>query len=152
MLLDFESDSELDQLRWRCHALYSLSGDHATHGARSLKLELFPADYPGMEFSPAIKDWSHYKELHLDVFNPGKDSLRLTMRIDDKKNYPDYADLFNKSFMINTGANHIAIPLDSMATSGSNRNIDRANIHRVFIFTAHPKGKTTLFIDAIKLL
>ena len=48
ILFDFESDSELDRFHWQCHTLFSLSDEHATHGKKSLKLELFPSDYPGL--------------------------------------------------------------------------------------------------------
>jgi hypothetical protein len=151
MLLDFESDSELDKLHWSCHALYSLSDDHATHGSKSLKLELFPSDYPGLDFSPAVKDWRDHKALCLDVFNPSAQQIQLTIRIDDKKDSPDYDDRYNKSFTINPGANHIAIPLDSISASRANRHLDLAHIRRMFISESHPQDKTTFFIDAIKL-
>ena len=151
MLHDFESDSELDQLHWSCHSLCTLSGEHATHGSKSLKLELFPSEYPGMDFSPRVKDWRGHKALCLDVFNPSKQQVQLTLRIDDKKNFPDYDDRYNKSFIINPGTNNIAIPLDSLTASRTNRQLDPAHIERIFIFGAHPHDKTTLFIDAIKL-
>jgi hypothetical protein len=151
ILLDFESDSELDQLRWHCHALYSLSGDHATHGSKSLKIELYPSEYPGLDFSPAIKDWRDHKALCLDIFNPSKQQVQLTIRIDDNKDYPDYADRYNKSFIITPGANHITIPFVFLSASGTNRHLDLAHIQRMFIFEAHPRDKTTLFIVAIKL-
>ena len=47
VLFDFESDSELDQVHWKCHTLMSVCDQNVTHGKGSLKLELFPSDYPG---------------------------------------------------------------------------------------------------------
>ncbi len=151
ILLDFESDSELNQLHWRCHTLYSLSEDHATHGSKSLKLELFSAKYPGLDFEPTVKDWRNHKALCLDIFNPSPQQTQIVIRIDDKKDYPDYDDRYNESFSINTGANHVAIPLDAVTASISNRHLDLAHIRRMFILQAHPHEKTTFFIDAIKL-
>jgi hypothetical protein len=151
MLLDFESEAELDQLGWRCHTLFSLSDDHATHGAKSLKIEFYPSEYPGLAFSPAFKDWRNYKALRFDVFNPSDQLIQLTVRIDDKKDYPDYDDRYNKDFVINPGTNHIAITRDTLETSRTNRSLDLANIQRMLIFEVGPQKKNTLFIDAVRL-
>lgn len=151
MLLDFKSDAELDQLGWRCHTLFSLSDDHATHGAKSLKMELFPSEYPGLTFSPVIKDWRNHKALHFDVFSASDQLIQLSIRIDDKKDYPDYDDRYNRSFVINPGANHIAINLDTLETSRTNRRLDPANIQRMLIFVVSPQKNIILFIDAVRL-
>jgi hypothetical protein len=152
ILLDFESDAELDQLYWSCHTLYSLSNDHVTHGSKSLKLELFPSDYPGLVFTPVVKDWSDYKELYFDVYNPSRQEVQVIVRIDDKKEYPEYNDRFNKGFVMRTGNNHVSIPLDTLVASGSNRHLNNAHIKRLFIFVTHPPRKITLYIDTIKLV
>jgi hypothetical protein len=152
ILLDFESNAELDQLHWSCHTLYSLSDDHATHGSKSLKLDIFPSDYPGMNFVPAIKDWRDYKQLSFDVYNPLQESVTMTVRIDDKKDYPEYNDRYNKGFVLNRGNNHVVILLDSLLTSVANRHLNIAHIHRLFIFVGHPKVKLTLYVDAINLI
>jgi hypothetical protein len=151
MLLDFESESELEQLDWHCHTLYSLSADHATHGSRSLKLELFPSEYPGLVFSPPIRDWRGYKALHFDVYNPSAQRIQLSMRLDDKKKYPGDADVYNESIMINPGANHIAKSLAALETTGTKRHMDLANIQLMLLYEVNPQKKSVLFIDAIKL-
>jgi len=152
VLFDFESDTELDHLSWSCHTLYSLSSDHATHGAKSLKLELFPSDYPGLIPILAVKDWQGFKELCFDVYNPTKNMVRIVVRIDDRKDYPDYDDRYNKSFILKPGSNHLSIPLDTLVASGTKRHLNLAQIHRLFIFMANPEKKTTLYIDSIKVL
>jgi hypothetical protein len=152
VLFDFESDTELDQLSWSCHTLYSLSSDHATHGMKSLKLDLFPSNYPGLIPILAVNDWQGFKELCFDVYNPSKIMVRIDVRIDDRKNFPDYEDRYNKSFVVKRGSNHISIPLDTLVASGTNRHLNLAQIHGLFIFMANPEKKTTLYIDSIKVL
>jgi hypothetical protein len=150
MLFDFESEAELDQLYWNCHTLYSLSNDHATHGLRSLKMELFPSDYPGLIPMLSVTDWRRYGEFCFDVYNPSEQSLRLGVRIDDREDYPDFADRYNKNFEVKKGANHI--PLETLTTSASRRRLNLSKIHRMFIFVNHPMEKTILYIDDMKLL
>jgi len=85
VLFDFESESVLDEFHWKCHTLFSLSDDHAVHGEKSLKLELFPSSYPGL--SPKLKhhDWRGYGSFCFDVVNPSPEPVSIVLRIDDKK-------------------------------------------------------------------
>ena len=151
ILADFETDGELNQLYWSCHTLYSLSNDHATHGSKSLKMELYPADYPGIVLTPAVIDWQDYKELSFDVYNPLQQQVQITVRIDDRKKYPEYQDRYNKSFVLQSGSNRFNIPLVTLATSGTSRYLDLRHIYRLFIFSKRPQNKISLYVDSIKI-
>jgi len=150
VLFDFETPSELDQLHWSCHTMYSLSEKHITHGSKSLQLDLYPAHYPG--FSPILKkrDWSAYKVLAFDIYNPQKIEVPITVRIDDKK-YPEYKDRYNKSFVLQPGMNHLTIPFNSLITSGTVRKLDLKSISNFLIFMAGPKKKIVLYMDYIRM-
>jgi len=139
-------------LYWNCHTLYTLSDSHVTHGTRSLKLDLYPSDYPGFISSMTVKDWSNFQELSFDVYNPSQHPVQIGVRIDDRKNYPDYGERYNKGFILRFGRNNISVPLNTLVTSGSKRKLDLANIRRLFIFMASPVKKSTLYLDNIKLL
>jgi len=73
------------------------------------------------------------------------------VRIDDRKDYPDYNERYSSGYLIKKGSNHITIQLDTLVTSGSNRYLDLAHIYRVYFFMRHPEIKTTFYIDSIKL-
>lgn len=151
VLFDFENDSELDCLHWNCRALYALANEHATHGLRSLRLELYPSDYPG--FKPILKknDWRGYKRLCFDIYNPQGYSVRTAIRIDDSKEASDYYDRYNKGLALLPGMNHISIPLDSLAASGKARSLNLGTICNFLIFTLHPKEKVVLYVDYVRL-
>lgn len=151
VLLDFESDSELDRLDWKCHALYSLSHEHSTHGLKSLKMELYPSDYPGV--APLLRehDWSRYKAFCFDIYNPQKTAVTITVRLDDDKKYPNYGDRCNKKVVLQSGVNRVVIPLSSFITSGSRRQLNLKSIWRFFIFLPHPHERIVLFLDYIRL-
>lgn len=152
ILLDFESVSDLDLLYWSCHVLYSLSDEHATHGSTSLKLELYPSDYPGFVPELTKKDWSGYQELSFDIYNPQEIPIRIGVRVDDQKKYPGFKDRYNKGFVLNPGINQIHIPFDTLVTSGDGRYLDLKKIYRFFIFMARPDKRTVLYLDYIRLL
>lgn len=151
VLFDFESSSELDQLHWSCRTMYSLSDKHVTHGSKSLQMDLYPAHYPG--FSPILKkrDWSAYRALSFDIYNPQKDRIPISVRIDDSE-YPEYKNRYNKSFVLQPGINHLHIPFDSLITSGTVRKLDLKSISNFLIFVVGPNRQIVLHIDYIRLI
>ena len=151
IMFDFESDSELDEVTWKCHTLMSISNQYVTHGKGSLKLELYPSPYPGFNPFTKISDWSLYKSLCFDVFNTEEKEERLIVRIDDREDNPEYADRYNEGFILKRGMNHIEIKMDSLITSGTNRKMDTSGITKFLFFLYKPSEKVVLYVDYIRL-
>ena len=151
ILFDFETDAELDRIHWKCFTMFKLSEKYATHGKKSLKMELYPSDWPGWTPKIRNKDWRRYKHLCFDIFNPGDSNAEITIRIDDKEDYPEYKDRYNRRFVLKPGNNHFSIPLGSMMTSGTNRKINLKNIHQMLLFMGSPDGKFIFYIDYVRL-
>ena len=147
---DFESEETLDTLSWKCKTLFSLSDKHPTSGQKCLKLDLYPSPYPGITLNGFNQVWSKYNTLKFDIYNQEEIPLRLTIRIDDAKN-PSYDDRYNHSIILRPGMNHVSISFRSLVTTGTDRNIDLANIQRVTFFLVQPSEKRTLFFDDIRL-
>ncbi len=152
ILLDFESEAVFDEVHWKCHTLFSLSDQHAVHGEKSLRLEMFPSSYPGL--SPALKhnDWRGYQALCFEVYNPSPDTLKLILRIDDKKEALEHSDRYNKTFLIKPGANTLKIPFDSLTTSGTDRPLVLKHIYRFLVFMSHPDKNHVLYLDYFRLI
>jgi hypothetical protein len=151
VLFDFETDQELDRVDWKCHTLFSLSEEHATHGSKSLLMELYPSAYPGLAPILAEHDWRPYKSLRFDIYNPLETELEIIVRVDDKKKSDGYADRYNKAFRLGPGIKRVEIPLESLVTSGTKRNLDLKNINRFLIFMVSPTEKNVLYLDYIRL-
>jgi hypothetical protein len=152
VLFDFESDAELDGFHWKCHTLFRLSDEHVSHGTRSLRLELYPSKYPGLAPMLEKDDWKGYSALCFDIYNPAKKEHRISMRIDDREDFPDYENRYNKSFILKPGLNRMSFPLDSLVTTGGNRSLDLKNIYRVLIFMVNPSEKVVLYLDHMRLV
>ena len=152
VLFDFESDSELDRLSWKCHTLFALSEIHATRGAHCLKMDLYPSSYPGVSFLLQTGDWSGYHSLGMDVFNPQGVALFLTIRIDDRLDYPDYPDRYSVSFSFNSGVNHFVLPLKNLVTAGGRRPLNLEQIYRFLIYMVDPVEKATFYLDNVRLI
>ncbi len=151
ILSDFESDSELDQLQWKCHTLFSLSDTHTTHGGFCLKMDLYPSSYPGVAFKLRTRNWSSYGSLGFDLFNPQPTALPLTIRIDDRLDYPDYPDRYNASFSFTPGMNHFVLQLKDLVTAGSRKPLNLRQIHRFLIYMVDPAEGATFYLDYVRL-
>ena len=135
--------------------MYALSDEHPTHGVKALKLELYPfntPDYPGL--APIIKDnnWSDFKELRFDIFNPAEKNVTVSVRIDDGKDYPEYEERYNNRFILEPGINNIRVPLNTLVTSGTARTLNLRKIYRLLLFMANPEKKVVLHVDYIRLI
>lgn len=152
ILADFESDAELDQFHWKCHTLFSLSEEHVSHGSSSLRMELFPDEYPGIAPMVSNIDWRGFSTFGFDVYNAEKDPVPLTVRIDDRKDYPDYGDRYNRTFFLAPGKNTIVLHLKDLRTAGTARALNLKNIYRVLMFVTRPQHKILLYFDYLRLI
>ncbi len=152
ILFDFEEDSELDRLRWRCLTLFSLSSDFAAHGEKSLKIEFFPSRWPGWQPILFEKDWRGYEALGFDLYNTQDADVSITVRIDDRKAFPDHLDRYNQDFVLRPGVNAIVIPFDSLLTSGRDRLLNLGRIERFVVFMGSPDKRFVLHLDHVRLL
>jgi hypothetical protein len=114
-------------------------------------MELFPSDYPGLVPLLDVTDWRGYTEFCFDLYNASGQPVRIGVRIDDRKDFPDAGERYNSDFMVKKGSNHIAIPLESLVASGAKRPLNLGNIRRIFIFVKHPLKRTTLYVDNVSL-
>jgi len=151
VLNDFETDADLDRVHWQCRTLFSLSGEHVTSGEHSLKMELFPADYPGLALKLDEHDWSRFGKAVFDIFNPQTETLVLTVRIDDRPDYPDYEERYNGRHTLLPGSNHLSIPLNSLRTSGAGRPLNLKTIRRFLFFLVDTREIYSLYVDNIRL-
>lgn len=151
VLLDFGKDADLDRIFWKCHVLYSLADEHATRGAKSLRMELYPSEYPGLAPLLTQRDWSRYGNLAFDFYNPMGREVPLTLRIDDRKDSPDYADRCNETIRLKPGENRIVLPLRTLKTSGTRRDLDWSRVALFLMFVVKPEEKITLYVDNIRL-
>ncbi len=151
ILLDFESDKQLDELGWKCGTNYERSQEYTVSGRYSLKMEMYPrVTWPG--FSKIVKtSWAGYDNLSFDIFNPAPDSIQISYRIDDRRNNPPYADRVNGRFLLKPGPNTIRLNLKELKTSDGKRHLDLSKICSFLLFLHQPQKKVTLYLDDLIL-
>lgn len=150
-IFDFENELELVHLHWECGTFMERDTRHATSGQYSLRLEMYPHfDYPG--FKCYLEEGCRGgKRLLVDIYNPGKQAIRLSYRIDDRKDGPPYEDRANGRFDALPGANVFAVELAGLRTSGTGRLMDAASLTSLALFVHQPEKPIVLFFDNIRL-
>ena len=88
----------------------------------------------------------------IDIFNPRGAALPLTIRIDDRPDYPDYPNRYNVSFSFHSGMNHFVLPLQNLVTAGGRRPLNLEQIYRFLIYMVDPVEKATFYLDNVRLI
>lgn len=151
VLFDFEHDSDLDRLSWKCGSLYSRSRGYQSSGEFALKVEMYPsARWPGFGFG--VKDgWAGYRQLSLVVFNPAESAINMTCRIDDSRRNPPYEDRVNHRVTLKPGTNFLHFDLKQLRTSGTKRALRLEDVCCFLMFVHSPPERLTIFVDDIVL-
>jgi hypothetical protein len=158
LLASFEDDAELRI--WIGSGLGNVRGDatvaervreHSTHGEWALKVVINPAEkWPGVRLLNGKQDWRGKTTLAFDIWNDGP-AFTLAMRVDDDFPHKLREDRFNAEFVLQPGANKIAIPVEEIERRPANRRLNLQSIQRTIFYVNEPKEAHIFFIDHVRL-
>jgi len=146
----FETDADLDRFVWRCGEMFERTQEFVTHGQFGLRLEIFFGKDPGLKPMLYETDWSRFRALQFDVFNPQGDTLIFTMKI-AKDRYAEYSECVDRQIQIPPGRQHFDIPLDSLVLNSGKGKLDLSEIGLCKIILPNPQKKCVLFFDDLHL-
>jgi hypothetical protein len=117
-----------------------------------LRVPLVKRPYAGINLAEPSPDWRGYRELVVDVQNPGSAELNLTVRVDDRGHGERYDDRYNGVFHVPAGARQeIVVPLDAIAAAPRGRTLDLGRISRLVVFRAGPGGPDAYLLAGVTL-
>ena len=150
-LYDFEHNDQLDSLSWKCGTTYRRVQEHRASGSYSLEVKMYPGvEWPGFGFG--VKEgWKGYSNLSLHVFNPAREPVTLTCRIDDRRDDPPYADRVNRRITLKPGDNVVSMDIRQLRTSGTVRRLNPGNICCFLLFMHRLDHTVTIYLDDIVL-
>lgn len=152
VLSDFETPFEID--RWTGDAELSIDDEVHFHGRFSLKVVLKTSNYSGAGLKYFPRDWSNYHYLHLNVFNPLNDPLKITCRIHDRHHADGaqaYDDRFNRGQVLTKGWNKIVIPLEQVENAPKTRKLDLRRVQILGVFVYGLPRPRVIYIDDVSL-
>jgi hypothetical protein len=118
-----------------------LSKSHVTQGKHSLEVYYAKDAYPSINTHRFNHDWGQYDYFSFDVFNPEKEALDFSIRLDDAKK-----SRANISYALQPGLNKVKIPRSQIASQ-----IDAGEIDFIVLFLTDPRKRYRLFFDNMRL-
>ena len=107
--------------------------------------------WPGIELLEVFADWRAYEFLDLEVYSLESETLRLTLRVHDKAHNNEYADRFNREFMIQPGLNQLSVSLDEIKNAADSRQLDLSTIAGLIMFMTETEQLKRVQLDNIRL-
>ncbi|MCW8858443.1 MAG: hypothetical protein OQK97_01905 [Deltaproteobacteria bacterium] len=153
LLSNFETP--LEATRWNGSAKRMLSRQIHFSGQSSLQIDLNTKRYSGIGLKDFPRDWSAYKTISLQIFNPDGEPLKLHFRIHDQSHREHknaYSDRYNNSFTLHSGWNQLEVSLADVAQAPKNRLLDLSRIAGMGVFVGKLDQPRTIYIDDVKLL
>jgi VanZ family protein len=150
LIAGFETSIEL----YRQKSTAELSPLFHTQGHYSLKLNLTTERYSGISIERLFNDWTNYKQLSVDIYNPSSLPFTLVLRVNDiaheKTGWVD-EDRFNKQFQVNPGWNHQIFTLAEIQKGPAKRLMDLSQISLIVIYAAQLPEARTIYLDNLTL-
>lgn len=152
---NFETETELKlwqpQGGSRGHPTHlSLTRARASQGEQSLRVVGGVGDWAGVSYAAGGGDWTPFRALSLDVFNP-RDPFTLFVRVDDDGDAANLTGRFERGFELLRGWNRLRVPLAGLERGPKARSLNLRSIRRVAIFTGDGEPQRFWFLDNVHL-
>ena len=152
-LFDFEQEADLSAWKWASRGRSRLVRTNlfATSGEFSLCFTS-PAwqkgqpEWPAFETQPPITNWNGFDRLVVDLINPGEEHDHFALFASDHQT-PFRKGLSYTFTLPSRGFRRFEVPLSSFP-----KEINRADIAVMHLFTERPRSDLTLFLDNLVLL
>lgn len=148
-------ETSLEQTRWGGSAKRKIHHDIYFSGSSSLQIRLTTQRYSGIGLKDFPQNWSEYRAVSMQVFNPDQQLLQLHFRIHDqhhRKHKNAYGDRYNASFELKPGWNHLQVSLSKVAQAPKERRLDLTRIAGMGVFVGKLDKPRTIYLDDVKLL
>jgi hypothetical protein len=104
-------------------------------GERGARVVLMTGQWPGFAIDEPVADWSGYRELVLDLVNPGSTPLDLVIRVHDRDHDFEASDRFNRAFRLPAESRTaVRIDLDEVREAPMGRELDLRRVRGVVVY------------------
>jgi len=115
-------------------------------GGKALKVAFFKGDSVGDRVAK-VKNWKPFATLHVNVFNPGEDTVKLGLNIFHARS-TNYNTRIEVPVVLKPGKNEVTIAIDDLQnTNGSAPAL--TDIHKWYFADSEGKGPTLYFGDMV---
>jgi VanZ family protein len=119
--------------------------------AGPLSVELSGSAWPGLHLREVERDWSLYKAVSVDVENPGRRSLALVMRLDDRSSVQEDDPFYFDLKLPPHTRQIVKVELDGLSRPKSGKALDLHDMRALVLFHDGPVTQT-MTLHEIKLI
>lgn len=136
---DYFMESSQSLIRWvELPARWS-----RTPREKALRVTFVGGPYAGIDFVEPVAEWTAFRELAIDLTNPGVDSLSVVLRVHDARHNHSYEDRYNKTFVLEPQQRTIlAVPLEEIRRGPRDRALDIAQVADFMLFVSMTEGSS----------
>lgn len=152
-------ETPLEASRWSGSARRTRDDKVFFSGHSSLRFALTTQRYSGAGLKDFPRDWSAYRLVRLQVFNPVQEPLLLHFRIHDQYHSSHetihnngYSDRFNTSFELKSGWNALQVSLTKVANAPKDRLLDLTHIGGMGVFVGKLPEPRIIYLDDVMLI
>jgi len=142
-------ETHFDYRRWQASKKRSML--YASHGNFSMEVELRNDADSQLELSKFPRNWSHYKNLCFDIYNPANSHLQLIVRIKDYESVKDESKVHQTAVAINPYWNHLCIPIVKAKSEEDVRELNVYDIRRIIVSSGDIEPISKLYTDNWRL-
>ncbi len=113
---------------------------------KALKVAFFKGDSVGDRVAK-VKNWKPFATLRLNVFNPGKDTVKLGLNIFHARS-TNYATRIELPVVLKPGKNEVAVRIDELHNTNGSAPV-LTDIRKWYFADAEGKGPTVYFGDMV---
>ena len=155
LLASFERSSDL-QAWVEADSVMERTSEWASEGEYSLRVDLFPGQFSGVNMIWPVQDWRGYDQLHVDFRNLGQSPMPLVLKIHDRQHVHGGfvpADRFESEIVIPPDGVHVlSVDLSDVAIAPETRAMNMSQISGVEFFAADLRKSATVFLDNMRLV
>lgn len=159
ILLDFESRDQVALIAPNMGGKLTLTTappEWLGNSSQVLNIHFAASEYPGARMHSMWPNWSDYRYLNMEIFNPNTQTLSLSIRINDRSHNQEYADRYNLTRPIEPGHNVLHISLETIEQAPAGRKMNLAQVEQVIWFMRGEEQKKdeaskTLYLDNVAL-
>jgi len=132
----------------------AVSDHHSVNHSNSLKIDLGTATYSGISLNNLPADWRGFERLVITLFNPSKEPLALTLRINDvahDRSELDYHDRYNTRLILGPGFNTFTRDLADIKSAPDGRTMDMSQVRRMGLFAVRLPEPRTVYLSDLRL-
>jgi hypothetical protein len=119
--------------------------------AQALWVDTRQGEYSGISIGEPHADWRGFSKLEVDLVNPGRAPITLTLHVHDRWHKEEYSEGLGRQLSLSPGPLHWVVPVADIKRGPTDHGLDIANIAGISIFSGTTVDGASFCLSGIRL-